>query len=139
MLHPFNNLHTKYVFFYKNKKKNNSLFLIDKCLYVDFSRLSLKKISRINIYSLIEKALGAFPLSLPSDELRPIVCASHCRQKRELTLSTHHTYHIDHQYILNLNSHSNDQSYDQYAHTRHLALPCDCRHHIAYLLTFLTR
>lgn len=101
--------------------------MIDKCLYVDFSRLSLKKISRINIYPLSENPLGGFPFSLPvgrttSDCLRYRIAD----KKRELALSTHRTYHTDHQYILAPNFHNNETAYDQYAHTRHPARPYDC-------------
>ena len=47
-------------------------------------------------------------------------------KKRELALSTHRTYHTDHQYILAPNFHNNETAYDQYAHTRHPARPYDC-------------
>lgn len=72
--------------------------MIDKCLYVDFSRLSLKKILRINIYPLSENPLGGFPFSLPvgrttSDCLRYRIAD----KKRELALSPntqHHQFRI---------------------------------------------
>ena len=62
-------------------KIDNSL-LIDKCLYVDFLAFR-SKISRINIYPLIENVLATFPLSLLSDESRPIVCAYRIADKKK--------------------------------------------------------
>lgn len=75
-------------------KKRYFTFVLDKCLYVDFSRLSLKKISRINIYPLSENTLAVFPFSLPvgritSDFLRfALQKKRECRNTPFLLLST---------------------------------------------------
>lgn len=103
--------------------------MLDKCLYVDFSRLSLKKITYKHL-SAHQNPLAGFLFRSLSDESRPIVCAIALQtKKRELALSTHRTYHTDHQYILALNFHNNETAYDQYAHTRHPARPYDCHPH----------
>ena len=110
-------------------KKRYFTFVLDKCLYVDFSRLSLKKIVRINIYPLIKTLWPDFSFAPCRTNHVRLSALRIADKKRELALSTHRTYHTDHQYILALNFHNNETAYDQYAHTRHPARPYDCHPH----------
>ena len=66
-------------------KKQNKKVQLTKRNFLDnrktedinvYTFIFLRKIPRINIYPLIEKALVAFPLFALSDEQRPNVCAT---------------------------------------------------------------